>query len=78
MLVTSLSFLVFSLSNYVQQKRFQNDMAVNSSPVDVLVDQKWESMPWKKLQVGDIVKVSMPHFIFFSSNSQIYMDYGRV
>lgn len=53
-------------------------MAVNSSPVDVLVDQKWESMPWKKLQVGDIVKVSMPHFIFFSSNSQIYMDYGRV
>ncbi|KAE8698884.1 Phospholipid-transporting ATPase 3 [Hibiscus syriacus] len=32
-------------------KRFQNDMAINNSPVDVLQDQRWESIPWKKLQV---------------------------
>ncbi|KAH7515836.1 hypothetical protein FEM48_Zijuj10G0068500 [Ziziphus jujuba var. spinosa] len=40
-------------------KRFQNDMAINNNPVEVLQDQRWESIPWKKLQVGDIVRVSM-------------------
>jgi phospholipid-transporting ATPase len=43
-------------------KRFQNDMAINGSPVDVLVDQKWESIPWKKLQVGDVIKVKQDGF----------------
>ncbi|XP_027096446.2 phospholipid-transporting ATPase 3 isoform X1 [Coffea arabica] len=38
-------------------KRFQNDMAINNTPVDVLLDQKWISVPWKKLQVGDIIRV---------------------
>ncbi|XP_075494950.1 phospholipid-transporting ATPase 3-like isoform X1 [Primulina tabacum] len=38
-------------------KRFQNDMAINNSSIEVLQDQKWISIPWKKLQVGDIVKV---------------------
>ncbi|KAJ1427767.1 P-type ATPase, transmembrane domain superfamily, partial [Sesbania bispinosa] len=37
-------------------KRFQNDMAINNNMIDVLQDQKWESIPWKKLQVGDIIK----------------------
>lgn len=32
-------------------------MSINNTPVDVLQDQKWETVPWKKLQVGDIVKV---------------------
>ncbi|XP_061338280.1 phospholipid-transporting ATPase 3-like [Gastrolobium bilobum] len=43
-------------------KRFQNDMSINNNMIDVLQDQKWESMPWKKLQVGDIVKVKQDGF----------------
>ncbi|XWS68900.1 hypothetical protein CRYUN_Cryun04dG0133400 [Craigia yunnanensis] len=43
-------------------KRFQNDMAINNTLVDVLQDQRWESIPWKKLQVGDIVKVKQDGF----------------
>ncbi|KAK9277681.1 hypothetical protein L1049_007228 [Liquidambar formosana] len=43
-------------------KRFQNDMAINNSLIDVLQDQKWERVPWKKLQVGDIVKVKQDGF----------------
>ncbi|PPS07619.1 hypothetical protein GOBAR_AA13025 [Gossypium barbadense] len=44
------------------RKRFQNDMAINSTPVDVLQDQRWESIPWKKLQVGDIIRVKQDGF----------------
>ncbi|KZV53133.1 phospholipid-transporting ATPase 3-like [Dorcoceras hygrometricum] len=43
-------------------KRFQNDMAINNSSTEVLQDQKWASIPWKKLQVGDIVKVKQDGF----------------
>ncbi|KHN13465.1 Phospholipid-transporting ATPase 3 [Glycine soja] len=43
-------------------KRFQNDMSINNNTIDVLQDQKWESVPWKKLQVGDIVKVKQDAF----------------
>ncbi|KAF3431364.1 hypothetical protein FNV43_RR26095 [Rhamnella rubrinervis] len=43
-------------------KRFQNDMAINNNPVDVLQDQRWESIPWKKLQVGDIVRIKQDGF----------------
>ncbi|KAF9607372.1 hypothetical protein IFM89_034138 [Coptis chinensis] len=43
-------------------KRFQNDRVINSSLIDVLQDQKWEKIPWKKLQVGDIVKVKQDGF----------------
>ena len=43
---------------FVQQKRLQNDKAINNALIDVLQGQKWERIPWKKLQVGDIVKVS--------------------
>lgn len=38
-------------------KRLQNDKSINSTPVDLLQGQKWESAPWKKLQVGDIIRV---------------------
>jgi phospholipid-transporting ATPase len=38
-------------------KRFQNDMSINNAHVDVLQGQKWGSTPWKRLQVGDIVRV---------------------
>ncbi|KAG9449609.1 hypothetical protein H6P81_009574 [Aristolochia fimbriata] len=43
-------------------KRLQNDRVINSSPVDVLQGEKWETIPWKKLQVGDIVRVNQDGF----------------
>ncbi|XP_010255676.1 PREDICTED: phospholipid-transporting ATPase 3-like [Nelumbo nucifera] len=43
-------------------KRLLNDRVINSSPIDVLQEQKWESIPWKKLQVGDIVRVKQDGF----------------
>ncbi|TVU31027.1 hypothetical protein EJB05_22691 [Eragrostis curvula] len=38
-------------------KRFQNDMSINNAKVDILQDRDWESTPWKRLQVGDIVRI---------------------
>ncbi|XP_057448372.1 phospholipid-transporting ATPase 3-like [Lotus japonicus] len=43
-------------------KRFQNDMAINNGTIDVLRDREWVSIPWKKLQVGDLVKVKQDEF----------------
>ncbi|KAL8106257.1 hypothetical protein AgCh_029880 [Apium graveolens] len=43
-------------------KRLQNDKSINNSAIDLLQDQKWESTPWKKLQVGDIVRVKQDGF----------------
>jgi len=34
-------------------------MSINNNGIEVLQDQKWQSISWKKLQVGDIVKVSV-------------------
>ncbi|CAI8595145.1 unnamed protein product [Vicia faba] len=34
-------------------------MSINNNVIDVLQDQKWAPMPWKKLQVRDIIKVMM-------------------
>ncbi|XP_052173708.1 phospholipid-transporting ATPase 3 [Diospyros lotus] len=43
-------------------KRFQNDMAINNNSVEVLLGQRWERVPWKSLQVGDIVRVKQDGF----------------
>ncbi|GFY88383.1 aminophospholipid ATPase 3 [Actinidia rufa] len=43
-------------------KRFQNDKTINNTSVDVLQDQKWEPVPWKNLQVGDIVRIKQDGF----------------
>ncbi|MED6110245.1 Phospholipid-transporting ATPase 3, partial [Stylosanthes scabra] len=43
-------------------KRFQNDMAINNKMIEVLQDQQWVFVPWKSLQVGDIVKVKQDEF----------------
>ncbi|WOL18362.1 phospholipid-transporting ATPase 3-like [Canna indica] len=43
-------------------KRFQNDIAINSTPVDVLQGQNWETVPWRKLQVGDVVRIKQDGF----------------
>ncbi|XP_043724478.1 phospholipid-transporting ATPase 3-like isoform X2 [Telopea speciosissima] len=56
-------------------KRLLNDRVINSSPIDVLQGQRWESIPWKKLQVGDIVRVNQDGFfpadlLFLASSNQ--------
>ncbi|XP_039146537.1 phospholipid-transporting ATPase 3 isoform X1 [Dioscorea cayenensis subsp. rotundata] len=43
-------------------KRFQNDKSINNAPVDVLQNKKWETIPWKKLQVGDLVRIKQDGF----------------
>ncbi|KAH6801981.1 aminophospholipid ATPase 3 [Perilla frutescens var. frutescens] len=43
-------------------KRFQNDMAINNSNVEVLQDWNWVPTPWKKLQVGDVIRVNQDGF----------------
>ncbi|KMZ61764.1 putative Phospholipid-transporting ATPase [Zostera marina] len=43
-------------------KRLLNDRVINNTPVDVLQNEKWESIPWRKLQVGDIIKVRQDGF----------------
>ncbi|KAL1197765.1 Phospholipid-transporting ATPase 3 [Cardamine amara subsp. amara] len=55
-------------------KRFQNDMSINNSTVEILQDQQWVPIPWRKLQVGDIVKIKKDGFfpadiLFLSSTN---------
>lgn len=40
-------------------------MTINNNVIDVLQDKEWVSIPWKKLQVGDIVKVSGVYMLRF-------------
>ncbi|KAJ0250619.1 hypothetical protein HA466_0139290 [Hirschfeldia incana] len=55
-------------------KRFQNDMSINNSTVEVLQDQQWVPIPWRKVQVGDIIKINKDGFfpadiLFLSSTN---------
>ncbi|XP_055810180.1 phospholipid-transporting ATPase 3-like isoform X2 [Solanum dulcamara] len=43
-------------------KRFQNDLLINNTSIDVFQDQQWVCVPWKKLQAGDIVRVKQDEF----------------
>ncbi|KAJ9563811.1 hypothetical protein OSB04_008971 [Centaurea solstitialis] len=43
-------------------KRLQNDTTINNSPIDLLQDKKWESVPWKMVEVGDIIRVKQDGF----------------
>ncbi|XP_039003611.1 phospholipid-transporting ATPase 3-like isoform X2 [Hibiscus syriacus] len=56
--------LLFSLIKeaFEDWQRFQNDNAINSTLVDVLQAQGWETLQWKKLQVGDIIRVKQDGF----------------
>ncbi|KAJ8760979.1 hypothetical protein K2173_022017 [Erythroxylum novogranatense] len=47
---------------FEDSKRFQNDMVINNSLVEMLQNQKWETVSWKKLQVGDIIRVKQDGF----------------
>lgn len=64
-LLIALTFYCFFLLHYVEQKRFQNDKAINNSSVDMLQGQRWVSVPWKNLQVGDVIKVSVLRFCIY-------------
>eukprot|EP00252_Welwitschia_mirabilis_P016484 TRINITY_DN3634_c0_g1_i2.p1 TRINITY_DN3634_c0_g1~~TRINITY_DN3634_c0_g1_i2.p1 ORF type:complete len:369 (+),score=47.07 TRINITY_DN3634_c0_g1_i2:263-1369(+) len=55
-------------------KRFLNDKVVNSTAAEVLQDGQWIEVPWKKLQVGDLVRVKQDTFfpadlLFLSSTN---------
>uniref|UniRef100_A0A3Q7EB99 P-type ATPase N-terminal domain-containing protein n=1 Tax=Solanum lycopersicum TaxID=4081 RepID=A0A3Q7EB99_SOLLC len=54
---TKYDVLTFLPKGLFEQKRFQNDKSINNSSIDMLQDQKWVNVPWKKLQAGDIVRV---------------------
>jgi phospholipid-transporting ATPase len=41
-------------------------MVINNTLIDVLQDEKWVAVPWKKLQVGDIIRVSVLKFVVIS------------
>lgn len=43
-------------------------MTINNNMVDVLQDKEWVSIRWKKLQVGDVVKVSGIYMLRFYSD----------
>lgn len=56
-------------------KRFINDKVINSTSIEVLKDGHWKSLTWRKLAVGDIVKVTQDSFfpadlLFLASTNQ--------
>ncbi|KAK9114005.1 hypothetical protein Syun_020802 [Stephania yunnanensis] len=53
----SLVLLVSLVKEAFEDWRLQNDREINGRKADILQDDKWESTPWRKLQVGDIVRV---------------------
>ncbi|KAH7279146.1 hypothetical protein KP509_37G007200 [Ceratopteris richardii] len=60
---------------YEDWKRFFNDKTINSTMVDVLRDGHWRKLPWRRLVVGDIVKVHKDSFfpadlLFLASTNQ--------
>lgn len=66
-LTYSLTFS-FLIPLILLQKRFQNDLLINNTSIDMFQDQQWVSVPWKKLQAGDIVRVS----VFTKQSLQLY------
>ena len=52
---------------FTAQKRMLNDRVINGTQVEVLQNERWESIPWRKLQVGDVVRVSI-YFGFYFEN----------
>ncbi|KAL8098958.1 hypothetical protein AgCh_031604 [Apium graveolens] len=53
---TKYNLLTFLPKGLYEQKRLQNDKSINNSAIDLLQVRKWASVPWKNLQVGDIVR----------------------
>eukprot|EP00250_Pteridium_aquilinum_P005611 c15683_g1_i1 orf=163-3783(+) len=56
-------------------KRFINDKTINGKMVEVLKGDRWKKTPWRKLAVGDIVKVNQDSFfpadlLFLASTNQ--------
>lgn len=71
-LVLSASLLKEAFEDW---KRFINDKAINATKIEVLKDGRWKKLPWRKLAVGDIVKVNQDSFfpadiLFLASTNQ--------
>ncbi|CAM8938245.1 unnamed protein product [Rhodiola kirilowii] len=65
---------------YEDWKRFQSDMTINNSLIDVLHDGEWNQIPWKELQVGDIVLVKQDGYfpadiVFLASTNSDGVSY---
>lgn len=43
----------------LKQKRLLNDREINNTPIDILQDGNWVTLPWRMLKVGDIVRVRL-------------------
>ena len=44
-------------------KRHASDRSLNNNPAEVLVNQQFERRPWRRLRVGDIVRLAANSFI---------------
>jgi phospholipid-transporting ATPase len=45
------------------QKRHASDRSLNNNPSEVLVNQQFEQRPWRRIRVGDIVRLAANAFI---------------
>lgn len=45
------------------QKRHASDKSLNNNPAEVLVNQQFEQRPWRRIRVGDVVRLSSNAFI---------------
>lgn len=71
-LVLSVSLIKEAFEDW---KRFINDKAINGTMIEVLRDDRWNKLPWRRLRVGDIVKVNQDSFfpadlLFLASTNQ--------
>ncbi|ORX35777.1 putative calcium transporting ATPase [Kockovaella imperatae] len=57
--------LIASAFKEIQEdiKRHASDRSLNSNPSEVLVNQQFEVRPWRRIRVGDIVRLSSNQFI---------------
>jgi phospholipid-transporting ATPase len=45
------------------QKRHASDRSLNNNPAEVLVNQQFEARPWRRLRVGDVLRLAADSFI---------------
>lgn len=56
---------MFLCLDIIFQKRHRADDEINMREVDVLRDGSWQKIQWRRVSVGDVVKVSL---IFFDKS----------
>ena len=47
----------------IPQKRHASDRSLNNNITEVLVNQQFELRPWRRIRVGDLVRLSANSFI---------------